>query len=62
MTTAIIFYLPNGKTQSYTVGDDGVTKIFQDEKTGNWVILGSDDIVVVSQVPSLSKKEYKKGE
>jgi len=59
MTTAIIFYLPNGKTQSYTVGEDGVKKIFQDEKTRDWIILGDDNIVVVSNMPAVSQKEYK---
>jgi len=59
MTNAIIFYLPNGKTQSYTVGEEGVTKIFRDEKTNDWVILGSDNIVVVSLIPAVSQKEYK---
>jgi len=58
MTNAITFYFPDGRQVNYIVGEDNVKRIFQDEKSGNWIVLG-DEIYVFSRIPCMSEKDYK---
>jgi len=62
MNTHVEFMLPDGKKKSYTVGEGEVTKMFTDEKTGNFVILTKEGIVVYSGIPYITLKEYKTNE
>jgi len=50
---------PSGLEQNYVVGEDGVTNLFTDEKSGNLVILG-EHIIEVGNLPFILERSFKK--
>jgi len=55
---AIKLFLPTGKVE-LVAGQDGVKKIFADEKTGQIVVLCDENIVKYGAVPYIAMQDYK---